>query len=105
MKTLKQLERLRKAHKLIQQEKTGTPAEFAKKLYVSERQLYITLEKLKDLDAPIYFNRKRNTYYYGFDFDLLVSVTVQVMVKEELKTIYAGCTILKENFSTARLLQ
>jgi len=30
---------------------------------------------------------------------------VQVMVKEELKTIYAGCTILKENFSTARLLQ
>jgi hypothetical protein len=29
MKNLKQLERLRKTHRLIQQEKTGTPKELA----------------------------------------------------------------------------
>ncbi len=36
MKTLKQLERLRKAHQLIQQATTGTPAEFANRLHISE---------------------------------------------------------------------
>jgi len=99
MKTLKQLERLRKAHKLIQQENTGTPVEFAKRLDISRRQLYNIIEYLKEVDAPILYNRKTNTFYYNYDFDLLVNVSVQVLVKEELITIYAGNTLLKENFS------
>jgi len=99
MKTLKQLERLRKAHKLIQQENTGTPAEFANRLDISRRQLYNIIEYLKEVDAPVQYNRKTNTFYYRYDFDLLVNVSVQVLVKEELITIYAGNTLLKENFS------
>ncbi len=104
MKTLKQLERLRKAHKLIQQQHTGTPNEFAKTLGVSRRQLYNIIEYLKELGAPLIYNRKSNTFYYEYDFDLLVNITVQVLVHEELKTIYAGCTILTKNFVSARLL-
>ncbi len=103
MKTLKQLERLRKAHKLIQQENTGTPAEFAKKLHVSERELYRILEYLKGVDALISFSRTSNSYYYTGDFDLLVNVSVQVLVKDELVTIYAGSTLLKENFENLEL--
>ena len=105
MKTLKQLERLRKAHKLIQQQHTGTPAEFANKLHISERQLYNILERLKEIDAPLLYNRKTNTYYYQHDFDLLVNITVQVLVHEELKTIYAGQILLEENFFTAMIVQ
>ena len=97
MKTIKQLERLRKAHKLIRQEKTGTPSEFASKLHISERELYRHLEYLKEMDAVISFSRSTNTYYYIEDFDLLVNVSVQVLINQELITIYAG-SILKENF-------
>jgi len=105
MKTLKQLERLRKAHKLIRQENTGTPKEFAIKLHISERQIYNILEQLKDMDAPLLFNRKANTYYYSYDFDLLVNISVQVLIHNELKTIYAGYTFLNKNFSTARIVR
>jgi len=104
MKTLKQLERLRKAHKLIQQENTGTPAEFANRLFISERELYRILEYLKEVDAMISFSRTANSYYYTDDFDLLVNVSVKVLINEEIKTIYAGSTILKENFENSVLI-
>ena len=90
MKTLKQLERIRKAHKLIQIENTGTPREFARKLHISERQLYNMLEQLREIDAPLLFNRKSRNYYYTRDFDLLVNVSIEVLINEELRTIYNG---------------
>jgi predicted DNA-binding transcriptional regulator YafY len=103
MKTLKQLERLRKAHKLIQNGNTGTPKEFANKLYISEREIYRILEYLKEVDAIICFSRNANSYYYTADFDLLVNVSVKVMVKEEVRTIYAGSIILDKYFETRPL--
>jgi len=104
MKTLKQLERLQKAHKLILQENTGTPNEFANKLGICRRQLYNILEYLKENDAPLQYSRKINTYYYSYNFDLLVSISVRVLANKELKTIYAGSTLLTENFYSAMLL-
>jgi predicted DNA-binding transcriptional regulator YafY len=104
MKTLKQLERLRKAHKLIQQQHTGTPNEFADKLHISERELYRILEYLKELGAIISFQSSIFSYRYKENFDLLVNVSVQVIVNEELKTIYAGSTLLKENFENIALI-
>jgi predicted DNA-binding transcriptional regulator YafY len=95
MKTLKQLERLRKAHGLIKQSNTGTPAEFSKRLHVSERELYRILEYLKELDAKILFSRTSNTYYYVDDFDLFVNVSVKTIVNKELVIIYASNEILK----------
>ena len=104
MKTLKQLERLRKANKLIQQQNTGSPTEFANRLHISERELYRILEYLKEIDAVISFSRTSNSYHYSEDFDLLVNVSVQVMVNEELKTVYAGNILLKENFENSPLI-
>jgi len=98
MKTIKQLERLKKAHKLIKLQNTGTPNEFAYLLRISERELYRILEYLKEMEASISFSRNSNTYYYNDDFDLLVNINIQVMVKEELKTIYAGCSKLTEKY-------
>ncbi|MCB0486083.1 MAG: hypothetical protein KDC47_07805 [Flavobacteriaceae bacterium] len=105
MNTLKQLKRLQKAHGLIKQQKTGTPAEFARKLYISERQLYNMLDKLKDFDAPINFNRNTKTYYYEHKFELLINVSVQVLVMDELRNVYGGYTFFNKNFDTARLMQ
>lgn len=112
MKTLKQLERLRKVHKLILLENTGAPTEFAKKLHISNRELYRILEYLKELDAKVIYCRKSNTYYYKENFDLLINISVQVLAKDCVKTIYAGATLLSEtyknktlNFSTDRFWQ
>ncbi len=58
MNNLKQLERLRKVHKLIKLENTGTPGELAQKLRISTWQTYLVLEELKEMDAPIQFNRR-----------------------------------------------
>ncbi len=103
MKTLKQLERLSKAHKLIKQGNTGSPTEFSSRLHISERELYRMLEYLREMDAQISFSRSSNSYFYTDDFDLLVNVSVQALVNQELITIYAGSTILKVNFEKTLL--
>ena len=90
MKTFKQLERVRRAHKFIQQGNTGSPAEFARRLHVSERELYRILEYLREIDAEIAFSRHSNTYYYSEDFELYVDLSIKALVKDELITIYGG---------------
>ena len=90
MRNLKQLERLRKIHQLIKVQNTGTPNELAKKLRISTRLLYLLLEHLKELDAPLVFNRCSKTYYYTHDFELKIQVSVQVMTHDKLVQIYAG---------------
>ncbi len=90
MKNLKQLERLRKIHQLIKLENTGTPKELAKKLHISERQTYLVLEQLKEMDAPVMFNRRTATYYYKHNYELTIHISIQVMAGEKLMNIYAG---------------
>jgi hypothetical protein len=93
MKTLRQLERLKKAHKLIQQNNTGTPIEFANKLHISEREMFRTINFLKEMDAQVIFNRKSNTYFYTNNFELSIHISIEVLVDNELKKIYGGETI------------
>ena len=90
MRNLKQLERLRMAHQLIKMEKTGTPDELAKRLHISVRQVYLIMEQLKEMDAPIQFNRRSRTYYYTHDYELTINISIQVLAHEKLMNIYAG---------------
>jgi len=90
MNNLKQLERLRKIHRLIKLECTGTPFELSKKLHISVRQTYLMLEQLKEFDAPLKFNRRSKTYYYEFDFELTINISIQVVTRDKLMNIYAG---------------
>lgn len=94
MKTLKQLERLRKMHKIIRQGNTGSPLQFSKRLHVSERELYRMIEYLREMDAQISFSRCSNSYYYRDDFDLLVNISVKAFVNNEMIIIYADPTKL-----------
>lgn len=67
------LHRLRSMDRLIRIKGTGTPQYFAKKLGISERTLYEYLSFMKDLGAPIEYNKFRESYYYtsegGFNFN------------------------------------
>lgn len=90
MKTIKQIQQLNKLHGMIMLESTGSPKEMARYMRISERQLYHLLEQLRDMEAPIRFNRRSNTYYYDSEFDLLVNISVQVMKDEKVVSIYGG---------------
>lgn len=95
MNTLKQIEQLRKLHGMIKLEATGSPKAVAKKMHVSERQLYNLIDQLRTMDAPIRFNRRANTYFYAHDFELLVNISVKIIQGDQVLQIYAG---EKENF-------
>ena len=94
MNNLKQIERLRKMHQLIKNENTVTPKELGRKLHVSERQVYLILDQLRDMDAPVMYDRKNHSYYYDGSFDLYVNISVQVMQGEKLLHIYAGSSLV-----------
>ncbi|MRG47480.1 HTH domain-containing protein [Chitinophaga niabensis] len=58
-------ERLQTIDYLIRIKGTGKPAQLAKRLRISERTLYEFLKLMKDLGAPIEYDRYKESYYYG----------------------------------------
>lgn len=75
MNLFETIDRLYRLHKLIQQEATGNPDEFAEQIHVSRRQLYNILEKLKDSGADIKYNHHKCTYYYANDFNFYIKIS------------------------------
>lgn len=101
MKNIKTLERLQQLHKLIANENTGTPKELANLLQISPRSVHLLVEQLKDYNANICYSRSRKTYYYGDDFDLQVSISVNVLTNNEVTQIFGGSYFLQNNLHIA----
>ncbi|MFH7016327.1 hypothetical protein [Flavobacterium sp. FlaQc-47] len=97
MNFIKQIERIKKMHKLICAEKTGTPTAFARKLCLSRSQLYNVLEVIKELDGPLKYCKKRESFYYETSFDLILNYSLRIIKDDEAKEIFGGsnfCPIL-----------
>ncbi|MCW3467988.1 HTH domain-containing protein [Chitinophaga sp. PC15] len=58
-------ERLQTIDYLIRIKGTGKPAQLAKRLRISERTLYEFLKMMKELGAPIEYDRYKESYYYS----------------------------------------
>ena len=86
----KQADRIQKMHRLIQAETTGCPKQFAQQLHLSRRQLYNELERLKELDAPIKYCKKKTTFYYTQPFDLELNYSLKTIKEDEIKIIFGG---------------
>jgi DNA-binding IclR family transcriptional regulator len=56
------INRFRKVDDLIRRKATGTPAQLAEKLDIAESTLYQFLNVMKDLGAPIYYDKIRQSY-------------------------------------------
>lgn len=97
MKNLKNLERLQQLHQRIVQENTGTPKELANFMNISERSLYKLIEQLKDLTAPICYNRISNTYFYNGDFELQISISVTALSNDEVIQVFGGSYFFKKD--------
>ena len=90
MNSIKNLERLQQLHGLIEKEVTGTPAELAARMKISERLVFHLIDQLKDYNACIRYNRSRKTYYYDDDFELHVNISVSVISNDEVTHIFGG---------------
>lgn len=90
MKTLKQLERLQKIHQLVKISNTGSPAEFSRKLGVSESQWYNILDDLKAIGFPIVYCKRSKTYYYREFCDLDINYSVELLTEQDKITIAGG---------------
>ena len=86
----KQLVMLERMHALISQSCTGTPKAFARKIGVSERYLHKLIDELKDMDAPIQYSRRDETYSYAAPFEIKSSCTMRRLTGKEQGSISAG---------------
>jgi hypothetical protein len=64
MKFTKQLNRFLRLDQLIRLKATGNPKILAKKIGVSESALYEYINEMKEMDAPISYDKVRNSYCY-----------------------------------------
>lgn len=58
------IERINRMYRLIRKESTGSRAELAGRMRVSERTVSNYLEELRLMGADIRFSKTRNTYYF-----------------------------------------
>jgi hypothetical protein len=75
----KYTERLRRADRLIRQESTGTPREFAKKLNISESHLYGFLEELKIMGLPLAYSKTKLTYLYTRPVRFHIDISIETL--------------------------
>lgn len=78
MKLIEQLRLLERLDQLIRLKATGTPAQLASRLEVSERTVYNLVDVLRQLGAEISYNKCRCSYQYdndeiGFCFDIVIT--------------------------------
>lgn len=59
------IERINRMYRLIRTESTGSRAELAGRMRVSERTVSNYLEELRLMGADIRFSKTRNTYYFS----------------------------------------
>jgi predicted DNA-binding transcriptional regulator YafY len=64
MKFTKQLNRFLHLDQLIRLKATGNPKNLARKIGVSESALYEYINEMKEMNAPISYDKVRNSYCY-----------------------------------------
>lgn len=66
MKLIEYLNMVNMFHSLVLRESTGTSGTFAGKLGISQSNLYIMINDLRDMGIDIRYSRERQTFYYAF---------------------------------------
>ena len=56
---------------------TGSPNQLAEKFGISRRSLFVIIDIMKTMSAPIKFCTNRQTYYYEHDCELMYWVHKQ----------------------------
>lgn len=86
----KQFEQIKYIHLLIKNQSTGSPKIFAKKLNISQKQMHIKLNFLKNLNAIIKYCKKNETFYYKKPFELLFQFSLLSISNENIFELYCS---------------
>lgn len=69
------INRFRRIDDLIRRKATGTPAQLAAKLGIAESTMYAFIKVMKDLGAPIYYDKDRASYCYENEGKFIIGFT------------------------------
>jgi predicted DNA-binding transcriptional regulator YafY len=90
MEFIKQIERLQLLNKLVREQRTGSPEEFAKRIGVSRAKLYLMLDELRDEGVEIKFAKRLNSFVYENCAGVSVVFSLKVLESTEIRNISAG---------------
>jgi predicted transcriptional regulator len=96
MKVFDFLDKMSVFNQLVEQERTGTPSEFAKRLGISRSTLYEIIDELRSRGVEVCYSRTNLTFYYKNPVSLEVRLAVRCideMDASEAKKISGGCNI------------
>lgn len=106
MKLFQYIDRINLLDKLIRQRRTGTQSELAVRLGLSVSRLARIIEYLRDIGAPITFDKSLNTYYYEKDYSIQIKVEVQqenihLLDLNQMRQANAGDNFISNHFLNA----
>lgn len=106
MKLFQYIDRINLLDKLIRQRRTGTQSELAVRLGLSVSRLARIIEYLKDIGAPIAFDRSLNTYCYEKDYSIQIKVEIQqenihLLDLNQMRQANAGDNFISNNLLNA----
>lgn len=90
MSILKYIKRLRRIDQLIRLKATGDSTEFAHKIGISRSVLMNNLKEIKELGAPICYDKYRKSYYYEKHKKLVINYVDYEILSEKEKNIKGG---------------
>lgn len=94
------IDRINLLDKLIRQRRTGTPDELGARLGISVSRLYVVLDELKAMGAPIRYSRQMLTYYYDTDYSISIAVNIEELETSQTRHISAGQCFYTNFYST-----
>lgn len=75
MKLIFYIERIELIHRLISARNTGTPSELAERLHISVSRVSRIIDELREIGAPIKYDRQSRTYYYERPYEITISLS------------------------------
>ena len=101
MNLSKYFERFQRLHTLIRKKATGSPADLAEKLELSERAVFEYIRTMREMGAPIVFCPTRRTYYY--EREVKFNMGFRELSDEETTGIDGGSNYMKGIFNFNRI--
>ncbi len=106
MKLFEEINLLERLDQLIRLKATGKPSELAKRLGLSERDLYRIIAELRSMEIKIAYCKHRRSYYY--ENETFLKFQASVVENGQERKIVGGENIFaffENNFQTANFRQ
>ena len=94
---------IERVDQLIRLKATGTADDLAKKLGISRRNVYLIIDVMKSMDAPILYDIYKKTFYYEYDCELSIGFIEKEKIKggeAKFLNFFEECTNFAQLYHT-----